>query len=77
MCWHVNDIKMSYAHKSAVDKLIVWLQDFYRDLHITRVATHDYLGVNYATLRHSIAPPPVPLPLPTRLAQVIVLEALD
>ena len=26
ICWHVNDLKISYVHKKEVSKLIAWLK---------------------------------------------------
>ena len=45
VCWHVDDLKISYVDAKEVTKMIQWLESEYGEMHGSRGKRHDYLGM--------------------------------
>ena len=45
VCWHVDDLKLSYVEPKEVTNFMEWLEGIYGDLMITRGKVQEYLGM--------------------------------
>ena len=41
VCWHVDDLKISYVDANEVTKMIQWLESEYGEMHRSRGKRHD------------------------------------